>query len=127
MNSLDTNLVLRYLVGDVPDQAIRARLVIEAEPCYVTDAVITETVFVLESYYELTRQRIASFLRRFLTLPNIQYNADYIDGTINLYESQAALSIVDSYAATEARVYQNVLLTFDKKLQQYGGSHVLKP
>jgi predicted nucleic acid-binding protein len=44
-----------------------------------------------------------------------------------LYEERATLSIVDCYAAIEAKHWQNELATFDKKLLKYGGAHVIEP
>jgi predicted nucleic acid-binding protein len=44
-----------------------------------------------------------------------------------MYDANAALSIVDCYAATEVKVYSNSLMTFDRALVRHGGDHVLEP
>ncbi len=124
MNSLDTNIVLRYLLNDIPEQAEKVRTIIASSGCYITDVVATEIVFVLERVIELDRQDIVRLLKSFLSLPNMIYNVYFLDQTLELYEKQSSLSIVDCYAATEAKVYKNYLLSFDKNLIKYGGSHI---
>jgi len=127
MNSLDTNIVLRYLLNDIPDQADKARHAIATSGCYVTDVVVMEIIFVLEKVIEVERQDILQLLKAFLSLPNIIYNDYFLDQTIDLYGARRTLSIVDCYAATEAKVYGNTLLSFDKELVNHGGGHVREP
>lgn len=124
MNSLDTNVVLRYILNDIPEQTEKVRTIITSSGCYITDVVAAEIVFVLERVIELDRQDIVRLLKSFLSLPNMIYNDYFLDQTLELYEEQSSLSIVDCYAATEANVYKNYLLTFDKDLIKHGGSHV---
>ena len=124
MNSLDTNVVLRYFLNDIPEQAIKARKIIVNSSCYVTDVVLTETVFVLERVIGMERSDIVTLIKTFLSLPNLIYNDYFLDQTIDLYGAKKALSFVDCYAATEAKMYGNSLVTFDKPLTNYGGEHV---
>jgi len=124
MNSLDTNVVLRYLLNDIPEQTEKVRTIIASSGCYITDVVAAEIVFVLERVIELDRQDIVKLLKSFLSLPNMIYNDYFLDQALELYEEQLSLSIVDCYAAIEAKVYKNYLLSFDKDLIKHGGSHV---
>jgi predicted nucleic-acid-binding protein len=127
MNSLDTNVVLRYIVDDVPEQRGRARRLIEESACYLTDVVIIEVILVLETFYKTQRAEIVILLKKFLTLPTIVYNARQLDDTIDLYRANQSLSIVDCYSAIEAGASDNLLITFDKKLITKGGPHVVEP
>ena len=127
MKSLDTNVILRFLLRDVPAQAARAESAATSPDVYVTDVAITETVFVLEKYYEASRSEIVSSLTAFLALPNLISNAAMFMDVFELYEARATLSIVDCYAAIEAKEWQNELATFDKKLLKYGGAQVIEP
>lgn len=127
MNSLDTNIVLRYLLDDVPEQTAKARLVIVDSACYVTDVVATEVVFVLERVIGMERSDIVKLVQAFLGLPNLVY-ADYLlDETFELYSKQPSLSFVDCYAAIEAKIYKNTLYTFDKQLTKNGGTQIREP
>ncbi|MCC7308564.1 MAG: PIN domain-containing protein [Acidobacteria bacterium] len=127
MKSLDTNVILRFLLRDVRGQTARAVAAVTAQDVYVTDVVITETAFVLEKYYEAPRNTITKTMRAFLALPNLSSNASLFSDVFELYEARQSLSIIDCYAAVEAGVWQNSLVTFDKKLLKYGGAHVSEP
>ena len=124
MNSLDTNVVLRYLLNDIPEQGFKAKEIITNSASYVTDVVTVEVIFVLEKVIGMERSDIVKLVKSFLSLPNLIYNDYFLDQSIDLYGANKTLSIVDCYAATEAKVYRNSLVTFDKELLKHGGSHV---
>jgi uncharacterized protein len=124
MNSLDTNVVLRCLLDDIPEQTEKTKQVISSSPSYVTDVVLTEVVFVLERVVGMERADIARLVSAFLSLPNFVYNDYLLDDTLDLYGKKPSLSFVDCYAETETRVYKNTLYTFDKQLAKHGGAQV---
>ena len=127
MRSLDTNIILRFLLRDMPDQSPRAIAVIKGSQCYVTDTVITETVFVLEKIYRAPRNYIAASLKPFLSFPNLECNFSLLTDMFDLYEKHPSLSIIDCYLAVEAEAVGNQLVTFDQMLLKYGGEHVIEP
>ena len=127
MNSLDTNVVLRFLLNDIPEQTKIATRLISTSPVYVSDVVITETVYVLEQTLKHDRRFICAVLRMFLDLQSVLYNDHVLPNVINLFEKRPSLSFVDCYAAVEAKIFSSKLYTFDKKLINQGGSHVLAP
>lgn len=124
MNSLDTNVVLRYLLDDIPVQTDKAKQVIAGSASYVTDVVLTEVVFVLERVIGMERADITRLVGAFLSLPNLVYNDYLLDETLELYGKKPGLSLVDCYAATETKIYKNTLYTFDKQLARHGGDQV---
>lgn len=124
VNSLDSNVVLRYLLNDIPSQTFKSKKVITSSTVYVTDVVITEVIFVLERVIGMQRLDIVRLVKAFLSLPNMIYNDYFLDQTLDLYRSKPSLSIVDCYAATEAKMYGNSLVTFDKQLVKHGGKHI---
>ena len=66
MSALDTNVLVRYLVGDVPEQAEAARELIEGltpdEPGFICREVVLEVAWVLERTYRFTRNQVAEAL-----------------------------------------------------------------
>ena len=124
MISLDTNIVLRFLIGDVPDQTDKATKLIETQKVYVTDVILIEVTYVLEKVYELSRKDICDLVLGFLNFSNVVHNPKFLLDVIALYKDHPALSIVDCYACEEAKSYNNELRTFDKRLANQGGSHV---
>lgn len=123
MISLDTNVVLRFLLGDVPDQTQRATELIEKNTVYVTDVVVVEIIYVLEKVYELSRSDIHELMGDFLGFSNVVHNPSFLADTIKSYKEHPSLSIVDCYASEEAKYYANELITLDKRLLSRGGSH----
>jgi predicted nucleic acid-binding protein len=64
---LDTNVIVRHLTGDPQDLAQRASTFLSREPdLLVTDLVVAETVYVLESYYRAPRAQVAQAIRSLL-------------------------------------------------------------
>lgn len=59
---LDTNVVLRYLLQDVPDMFEIACTNIKQGDCFVFPEVIAEAVYVLKSVYKVERKDISSVL-----------------------------------------------------------------
>lgn len=67
MIGLDTNVLVRYLVDDDPEQSPRAaalveRAIEEGERLFVPQVVLCELVWLLESAYRYSREEIASVL-----------------------------------------------------------------
>ncbi len=127
MNSLDTNVILRFLLNDVPQQTAKARRLIANSPVYVSDVVLTETVYVLEKVLLYDRVFIGGLIRMFLNLSGVAHNNHILPKAIKLYESKPGLSFVDCYAAVEAELFDAKLFTFDKKLINQGGPQVVAP
>jgi predicted nucleic-acid-binding protein len=63
--AIDTNVIVRFLTGDDPVQARRARRLIESETIFVSTTVLLETEWVLRSAYGysagIAREALASF------------------------------------------------------------------
>ncbi|HET9612152.1 MAG TPA: type II toxin-antitoxin system VapC family toxin [Acidimicrobiales bacterium] len=69
---VDTNLLVRHLTGDPPVMAARATAYLaSADELYLADLVVAETVYVLESFYEVPRQQIAEATRSLVAFDSI--------------------------------------------------------
>ncbi len=69
---VDTNILVRHLTGDPPGMAARATAYLAEEPeLLLTDLVAAETVYVLESFYEVPRDQIAQAVRSLLAFSSI--------------------------------------------------------
>ena len=117
--TLDTNLLLRLALNDIPEQYGIVKALITAPGAHyrVTDMAISELVHALIHHYSLTREQIAEIVRAIILDPSLDANKDFIEGVIECFLDHPALSYTDCYLAEEARVSGNTpLLTFDKKL-----------
>jgi predicted nucleic-acid-binding protein len=70
---VDTNILIRHLTGDPPDQARRAtELLARAEVLWLADVVVAEVVYVLESVYRVSRAGIAGLVRSIVSSDRIR-------------------------------------------------------
>jgi|SRR6188474_335664 len=127
MNCLDTNVILRFLLNDIPSQSQKAKRVLLSPPVYISDVVVAEAVYVLEKSRGYSRKHVASLIRVLMAIPGIVYSDHLLPKVIDAYENKKSLSFVDCYASIEAEIFGSNLYTFDKKLLNQGGSHVLAP
>jgi len=99
---VDTNLFIRYLTNDDPLLADRVeKLLDEAASGNIalisTELVIAETVWVLESSYNLSHLEIAPLIKGILATTGLEIiNGDIVGCALMAYE-QKNIDFVDSY------------------------------
>lgn len=88
MIALDTNVWVRYVTNDEPDQAKRALAILaEAEEIFVAKTTLLELEWVLRAAYDLSAMAIIRALRHILGLPNVQVEMpDQLEKAIDFYE-----------------------------------------
>jgi predicted nucleic acid-binding protein len=70
---VDTNVMIRHLTGDPPRQAARAtRFLAEADDLLLTDLIVAETVYVLESFYEVGLACVAELMRAIIAFDAVR-------------------------------------------------------
>lgn len=119
---VDTNVLIRHLTGDPPDQAARATHFLEqADELLLPDLIFAEVAYVLESFYEVPREQIADTLRSLLALPAIRVvDADLLQRTVEVYELYR-LDLADAYLIASAeRSGVGVVASFDRAIDRVG-------
>jgi len=116
--SLDTSILVRLCVGDVPKQVAAANHLLATNPkLAVADAAIIEAEHVLQSWYRYDRDRITKTLQMLLSQPNLNCNRTLFGEALAHYQKHPALSLVDCCLAIYAKLGNAApLLTFDRKL-----------
>ena len=117
--TLDTNLLLRLALRDIPEQytIVRNLVTTPGARFRVTDTGINEMVHALINHYGLSRRQVAEIIRSIISDGSLDANNAFLDGVLSVFEAHTAMSYTDCYLAEEARASGNVpLLTFDKKL-----------
>jgi predicted nucleic acid-binding protein len=71
MLAIDTNLIVRYLTGDQPQQSRKAKALIDSEAVFICKTVLLETEWVLRSVFGFRPTEIAKALTDFVGLPNV--------------------------------------------------------
>ena len=127
--SLDTNIILRFILGDVPEQCLKIQdLLMRQNVMYdVADLVITEAVYVMQSTYGLSREKIVDGLQKLLWFPEINYNRNLFDQVFPMYLEHPKLSFNDCCLVVYANLNEaEPLWTFDQKLaRQMPGAKML--
>ena len=71
MLAIDTNLVVRYLTGDHPEQSLRARALVDGQPVFAAVTAMLEAEWVLRSAYGYRPADVTRALRAFAGLPTV--------------------------------------------------------
>lgn len=114
MAALDTNVVVRLLVGDDAKQARAAEKLVASEACTVAPSVLMECEWVLRAVYRLDEALIASSFRDLLALTHI----DALDPVLTqqaLRGYEAGLDFADALHAAQRRDGER-FVTFDRQL-----------
>jgi predicted nucleic acid-binding protein len=100
---VDTNVLIRHLTGDPPEQAARAtRLLSQAGQLLLCDLIVAETVDVLESFYEVPRARVAELVRAIIAFPAIGVaDEPALLRALEVYEVHR-LDFADAYLVAQA-------------------------
>lgn len=120
MIALDTNLVVRLLVGDHPAQARQALELLESGPTYVSKTVLLEVAWVLGFSYERSPAEVLDALERILDVRGV-YVEGRSDVALALTWARKGLDLADALhvaASGDARQFA----TFDRKLARRAGT-----
>ncbi|MDZ4370468.1 MAG: type II toxin-antitoxin system VapC family toxin [Phenylobacterium sp.] len=124
MIALDTNVLVRYLVGDDVQQAETARRIIEdvltpAEPGFVSLIVLVELSWVLGRVYRCPHEQIASILAELLASPTIHVEQPAaVSAAINHRHDDLADSLLHETGRLQGCART---VTFDRKFARLPG------
>ena len=131
MKGIDTNILVRYLVGDDPAQFRVASRLIELdcsarEPGFVNHVVLVELVWVLESAYRIARPAIVQALAALLSTSQLSIEHPE-DARAALREYQDGADFADSLiAAANTRAGCEYTATFDRRAAHRKGFRLIK-
>lgn len=117
---VDTNILVRHLTQDPPGMGARATVFLrQAEELLLVDLVVAELVYVLESFYEQPRARVAELVRAVLGFPAIAVvDPALLLRAVEVYEVER-LDFAEAYlvaAAERAAVGQ--IASFDRSIDR---------
>ena len=117
---VDTNVLIRHLTGDPPELAARASGALAGrERLLLTDLVLAECVYVLESYYEVKRANVAELMRSAIALPAIQtIDPAVLLRALEVYEFDRG-DFAEAYLVAQAEATGvNEVLSFDRSIDK---------
>ena len=113
MRAVDTNVIVRYLTGDEPEQAAKARTAIEAGDVFVGTTVLLESEWVLRSVYGFAGEEVTAALRAFSGLPGVSVeNPALLIDALDLAEK--GMDFADALHLGAAALC-DTMLTFDRR------------
>ena len=113
MRALDTNIVVRYLTGDDPEQSARAKAVTDAGPVFVSTTVLLECDWVLRSVYGFSGEEVAAALYAFAGLPSVSVESPAMLAEA-LDRAATGMDLADAlHLGAAARC--DAMLTFDRR------------
>ncbi len=117
---LDTNVLVRHLTGDPPDLAARAtQFLRDADELLLADLIVAETVYVLESFYELARASVAELARAVLAFGPVRVvDIDLLLRAVEVYELDR-LDFSEAYLVASAEQSGvGVVASFDRSIDR---------
>jgi predicted nucleic-acid-binding protein len=119
--SLDTNAILRWLVGDIPSQQRTVDELLQRDTMYhVADAAVIEATFVMEKVMFFPRELVAEHLQVLMAQSSLAINRALFSKVITLYPKYTSESFMDCCLAVYAQLDDvTPLLTFDKNLAKH--------
>jgi predicted nucleic acid-binding protein len=126
---VDSNVLVRHLTGDPPDQARQATEFLRSgDALILVDLVAAEVVYVLESVYEVERAQVAEFVRAILGFPTITVVDEVLLlRTLEIYE-QYRIHFAESYLAACAELSGvGAVASFDRDVDRVVSIRRLDP
>ena len=117
---LDTNVLVRHLTGDPADMAARATAYLARESeLLLTDLVVAETVYVLESFYRAPREQVAESIRSLIAFESVLcVDPNLLLRAIEVYETDR-LDFAEAYlVACAESTGVNEVASFDRSLDR---------
>lgn len=125
---IDTNVLLRHLLQDDPDQSARATfLFLEAESgrftLHASETVIFEAVYVLHKQYDIPKREIKEGLLDVLNFSGVAIpNSGPLQAALSFWTQHGGLSFADCFHLALAKeLGMTAIYTFDKKMDRYPG------
>ena len=122
MIAVDTNVVVRLLTNDEPDQAARAARLFEREAVFLPKTVLLETEWVLRFSYEIPQPVVLAAIRKLLGLSQVAAeDATAIARALELYEG--GMDFADALHLASTRD-ATAFATFDTRLAKRAGREI---
>ena len=126
---VDSNVLVRHLTGDPPDQAKRATQFLRGgDGLILVDLVVAEVVYVLESVYAVERARVAELVRAIVGFPAVAVPDEaLLLRALEVYE-QYRIHFAESYLAACAELSGvGVVASFDRDIDRVPTIRRLEP
>jgi predicted nucleic acid-binding protein len=121
---VDTNVLVRFFTGQPPDMAAKAKkLIAEADAgevvLEVLPIIVAETLYTLESFYEMERKSVAASLRTFLQSRGIKaHERERVLDALQRHQG-TNVHFADAYLAGSGAELGLSVSSFDRDLDKF--------
>lgn len=128
---VDANVVIRMFRGDHPQHSPRATALFKRAESgeftlEITDVTAAEVVWVLTSYYQVSRQDAATALLRLLGNSGVTSNASWLMSALESFRD-TKVDAADCFLAAFASKQHKPLVSFDRDFRKFSGLKWLTP
>lgn len=114
MLAVDTNVIVRYLTNDHPQQSRKAKALIEGREVFACTTVLLETEWVLRGVYGFKPMEVAKALQAFAGLPMVTVEEPAILAKALGWTSDRNMDFADALLLAKAQSCGG-LASFDRK------------
>ncbi|GBR72643.1 putative PIN domain protein [Candidatus Termititenax aidoneus] len=116
---LDANVILRFILKDISEQAVVARDLLENKACVIPVEITAEVVYVLQKVYGLERKVIAERISGVMAISERLFEqSEIIAEALKVYMAAKNLSFVDCLLVSYSKIKKHAVFTFDKELKK---------
>ncbi len=126
MPAVDTNVLIRLMVRDDPEQTEAAEALI-SKGAWASVLAVAETIWVLRSVYGHSWSQLAIAVEMLLQIETLSIqDADVVEAALELFRMRPALGFSDCLMLQMAKSCGNLpLFTFDRSLAKCKGAQAL--
>lgn len=114
MKIIDANVILRYILNDIPDMSLTAKEIITQNDVFVPTEVLAEVVYVLTGVYSIPREKTGSILGEFLDEVKTT-DQTVLKKALQTF-AKTSLDFVDCILYAYHTISGHDIVSFDKKL-----------
>jgi predicted nucleic acid-binding protein len=117
---VDTNILIRHLTGDPPDLAARATAFLsDVDVLLLPDVIVAETVYLLESFYEVAVEEVARLVRSIMAFDPIEVmSRPLLLRSLEVYETHG-IDFAEAYLVASAESSGvGTIASFDRSIDR---------
>jgi predicted nucleic-acid-binding protein len=117
----DTNVLVRFIVNDDPEQSERAFRLFDENEVRIVETVMLETEWILRSYYKYPAQKVGDAFKMLLRMESVIWDDAVAIHTAALWHA-AGMDFADALHLAQTRSEQS-FATFDVGLAKLAQRH----
>ena len=127
-NLIDTNLIIRFLVNDDPQKVNRVEKLLKdkSNKNILLDTVIAEIIWVLGSYYSLSKKEVVEKIAALIHAETVECNSFLLSRALTLWEENN-ISYIDAYLSAVAELGNITIYSYDRRLTSIDTITVKEP